>query len=66
MPMNAKSERASRPDGAPPSQVPAARAEEQHALEAHLRRSSLRDRLLQLLEWVYPYAASRTRNRRRK
>jgi hypothetical protein len=64
--MNAESEHGSGSDRAPASQDPVARAEEQHALEVELRRSSLRDRLLQLLEWLYPYSASRTRNRRRK
>jgi hypothetical protein len=30
-------------------------------LEAQLRRSSMRDRLLQVLDWLYPYAAGRLR-----
>jgi hypothetical protein len=35
-------------------------------LEAQLRRSSMRDRLLQALDWLYPYAAERLRGMSRR
>jgi hypothetical protein len=64
--MNTGSERRSRPDRAPASRGPVSPDEEQQAREVELRRVSLRDRLLQLLEWLYPYTTSRTPNGRRK
>lgn len=53
-------------DPATPSPGPVSPAEDQQAREAELRRFSLRDRLLQMLEWVYPYAPNRIRHRRHK
>ena len=35
-------------------------------LEAQLRRSSMRARLLQVLDWLYPYAAARLRRTSRR
>jgi hypothetical protein len=64
--MNTESERGSRSDRAPAPQGPVSPDEEQQALEVELRRFSVRDRLLQLFEWLYPYSATRTRNSRRK
>jgi hypothetical protein len=64
--MNSGSEHRSRPDRAPASHAPVSPDEEQQAREVELRRVSLRDRLLQLLEWLYPYTTSRAPNSRRK
>jgi len=64
--MNTGSDHGSRPARAPASGGPVSPDEEQLALEAELRRFSVRDRLLQLFEWLYPYSATRTRKSRRK
>jgi hypothetical protein len=64
--MNTGSERASRPVRAPASHGPVSPDEEQQAREVELRRASLRDRLLQLFEWLYPYSTSRRPDSRRK
>jgi hypothetical protein len=64
--MNTESEHESQPSRAPSSKGPVSPEEDQRAREAALRRPSLRDRLLQVLEWLYPYSADRTRKYRDK
>jgi hypothetical protein len=50
------------PHQPPPSGAPAASDQQQR--EAQLRRTSMRDRLFQLLDWLYPYAAGRADRRK--
>jgi hypothetical protein len=65
-PMNNEPEDESQSRRTPASHDPVSPEEDQQAREAALRRPSLRDRLLQVLEWLYPYSADQTRNSRHK
>ena len=49
-----------RPDA---TQAPGLPAEDQQTRERALRRFALRDRLLQVFDWLYPYAGRRRRGR---
>ena len=64
--MKSGSGRGSQFDSPRASQGSASAADDHQRLEAQLRRFPMRDRVLQLLDWLYPYSARRTRKGRGK